>query len=386
MDPAKRQKLIDKGNAIDYVVAFAANAGGDSGVSKPFEILRVGTYKRGARTVDVTSGDLDAAISNFNRWKEMGQEVPVDYDHAFSEGREAPAAGWYVSMERRDDSIYATVRWTDKAREEITSHQYRFFSPEFTKAFVSETGEQEGFTILAGALTNRPFLRGMTPVALSQDVAQAMASWTIERLDDLADDQDAGAADTRPSVGLKTDKPEKFTVEIDGVEKEFTSDEIVAMHQAKAEADEKIAEAQRERDAKAAEANASKSQVESLTTRVDEMETRDKDRDFKEIFKQAQREGRLDSKEETEKTWRETFTALSAEKTQALIEQVPAETIPFTPEGRPGSGDQSAVPKGQHAESFKINQRVEKYMQEHPDVDFDTALSTVRGQMAEVNE
>jgi phage I-like protein len=380
--PEDRQKLKDNGTALDYVVAFAANASGDSGVSKPFEILRVGDFKRGDRAVPISSEDLDQAVANFNRWKEMGQEIPVDYDHAFSEGRESPAAGWYVSLERRQDSLYATVRWTDKAREEITSNQYRFFSPEFSKSFVSETGESEGFTILAGALTNRPFLRGMTPVALSQDVAQAMASWTIEKLEDLDDKDPTRVADTSPRVGLKNDKTEKFKVEIDGEEKEFTSEEIVAMHSAKAEADEAVAKAEKERDEKAAEAKANASSVEKLSTRVDEMEKRDKDRDFAEIFKQAQREGRLDAKEDTEKTWRETFDALGAEKTKALIEQVPAETIPFTAEGRTGSGDQAAVPKGVDPEGFKLNQRVETYMREHPDVEFNQALETVRGEMA----
>jgi phage I-like protein len=369
---------------IDYVVAFALDGSGESGVSKPFEVLRVGEYKRGARQVPVTSADLDKAVENFNRWKAMGQEIPVDYDHAFNEGREAPAAGWYASLERKGDSLWATVRWTQKAQDEIRSEQYRFFSPEFAKNYTSETGEPEGFTILAGALTNRPFLRGMTPVALNQEVEQAITAWTIERVEALAAEESSGVADTPAEMAdaKKTpgsgDAPETFKVEIDGAEKELTADEIVALHQKAATAD-----SEKDRADKAeAEAKANKSTSETLSTRVETLEQESKDRDFRELFSQMQGQGRIDAKDETETTWRETFDALGAEKTRALMEQVPAETIPLSAQGRSGSSDQGTAPKGVDADRHAMNQKVEQYMAEHPDADIQTAIREVTRQGA----
>ena len=373
-----------KDHPTAHVIAFAVDGSEQNGISKPFEILRVGAFKRGPngeRDVPVTDVDLDEAVANFNRWKSMGQEIPVDYDHAFGEGREAPAAGWFASLIRKGESLWATVRWTKKAQEEIASEQYRFFSPEFSSEFRSETGEEEGFTILAGALTNRPFLRGMTPVALSQEVEREMLAWFAAK---LVAEEPPSRADTRPEMAEETDKdtqPETFKVEIDGAEKEFKAEDIVALSAKAAEADaasEKATEAEKAAKEKAAEAAASKGQVEALSTRIDAAEKREKDRDFAELFKQAQREGRLDAKGETEKTWRETFDALGAEKTKALVEQVPAETIPLSSQGRSGSGEQEAAPKGMHAENFALNQKVEAFMAEHPDKTFDDALAYIQ--------
>ena len=225
----------------------------------------------------------------------------------------------------------------------------------------------------------------MTPVALTQDVEQAMATWTIERLEDLDTEGDpAGVADTRAEVSDKNNT-EKFTVEIDGEKKEFTAEEIVAMNQRVVEADAAKKKAEEDAAEKAAEAKAKDSTIESLTQRVDKMEADSAERDFTELFSQAQREGRVDTKDETRATWLETFKALGAEKMKTLLNQVPAETIPFTAQGRSGDTEQSTVPAGQHPESFKLNQRVEAYMREHPEVDFDKALDTVRGEMAGAN-
>jgi phage I-like protein len=329
----------------------------------------------------VTSEDLDQAIANFNRWKQMGQEIPVDYDHAFSEGREAPAAGWYASLERRGDALWATVRWTAKAREEIASGQYRFFSPEFAREWKSETGDAEGFTIVAGALTNRPFLRGMTPVALNQEVDAEIVAFAIDALEAAAPEQRKGVADTSAEVAEKNDKPEveTFKVEIDGEEKELTADEVVALHAKAADADAAEAKAKE----KEAEAKAAGKNVETLSTRIETLEEDAKERDFKELFTDVGlRPGRFKAGEESEKTWRETFDALGKEKTKALMEQVPPETIPLSQQGRAGSSEQEAVPDGVAVESFKLNQKVEAYMAEHPDVDFNAALDTVRGQMS----
>lgn len=363
-----------KAEDLDYIVGFAAS-GTKTGASKAFEILRVGDFKRGSRSVPVTADDLDQAIANFNRWKALGQEIPVDYDHAFAEGRESPAAGWYESLERKGDKLYATVRWTDKARQQIADKEYRFFSPEFSKAFTSEEGDLEGFTILAGALTNRPFLRGMTPVALSQEVGDAIGEWFTEMFEQLDAGSGGDVADTPGEVDDDKNKngngeAEKFKVEIDGETKEFTAEEVIALHQEKVDAEKKASDAE-------AEAKANKNSNETLSTRLDTMEKREKDRDFSDIFSQAKREGRVDSKEDTEKTWRETFDALGTEKTKTLLQQVPAETIPMSAQGRAGSGDQPAAPKGQHEESFRINQAVETYMGEHPEITFKQALDKV---------
>jgi phage I-like protein len=368
------------------VVAFAA-AGGTDGISKPFEILHVGDFKRGTRSVPVSSADLDKAVENFNRWKSMGQEIPIDYDHAFAEGRESPAAGWYNSIERQGDALFATVKWNSKAREEIQSGAYRFFSPEFSSNYANETGDAEGFTILSGALTNRPFLRGMTPVALNQEVEDEIVAWAKSSADEYAvtlaeklhqehHEELERAADTR-DVSDKN-KTEKFTVKIGDEEKEFTAEEIVAMSQKAATADDEKARA----DKAQAEADANKRNSETLSTRVESLEKESKDRDFGEIFSQAQRSGRVDAKDETKTAWRETFDALGADKTKALIEQIPAETIPFTSLGSGHTPRDPQVGKdGVDPDREVMNQRVNEYLDKNPDASMAHAIAHVEQEM-----
>lgn len=136
--------------------------------SKPFEILRVGEWVKSGRPTTITEADLDQAVANFEAWQQRGAEVSVDYDHGFHERGDSRAAGWIKSLVRRGQSLFAQVSWTAIAAEMIRKREYRAFSAEFDKNWTDEEGQRNGFTILAGALTNRPFLRGMTHVALSQ--------------------------------------------------------------------------------------------------------------------------------------------------------------------------------------------------------------------------
>ncbi len=97
-----------------------------------------------------------------------GAEVPIDYDHSFQRHGVSKAAGWLSSLRRQGNALVATAKWTGEAADAIRSGAYRFFSPEFANNFKDESGRSKGFTVLSGALTNRPFLKGMTPVALSE--------------------------------------------------------------------------------------------------------------------------------------------------------------------------------------------------------------------------
>ena len=113
-------------------------------------------------------------IANFERMKLAAKDeefLPMDYNHASlsSDSEEAKASGWFLGLMLGDDGLYADVRWTKKAAEYIEAKEYKYISPEFTEAFVDEHGvEFEGPTLLAAALTNRPFLKGMAPAALSE--------------------------------------------------------------------------------------------------------------------------------------------------------------------------------------------------------------------------
>ena len=160
---------------IDNNLIFTAAPG-----SEPFEVLRAGSYLKGGQRIEISEADLDRAVANFASEQRRGAEIPVDYDHSFAEGGGSKAAGWFTELVRRGRALWARVSWTPDAAEMIASGEYRYFSPEFSPHASDEHGEGLGFTILAGALTNRPFLRGMTPVALSQAHAEDVERLTAE--------------------------------------------------------------------------------------------------------------------------------------------------------------------------------------------------------------
>lgn len=368
--------LIPEGWSTDaddlgYMVAFAAaGAEGGDGVSESFEVLRAGEYDRGGRKLSITEDDLDKAVANFNRTTEEGGEIPVDYDHSFGERGDSTAAGWFTELVRKGKSLFARVKWTTRAAEQIRNREYRFFSPEFTKDWRNEKGDPEGFTVLAGALTNRPFLRGMTPVALSQEVESAgfaaMAATLEAATDRLAQLESGDGDETPPRVPAEKDKKpeptEKFKVEIDGEEREFTAEEIVELHAKAAKADE--AEEKSKKD---------KPKVEKLSQRVDELSDELDSERFGTAYKEALRLGQVDAKPETRETWDQRLEKFGLEETKKLLEEQPKGKVPVGgPEGR-GGGEQgfSTAPDGVDEETHKLDQRAQEIVAEKFDGDDD---------------
>lgn len=98
-------------------------------------------------------------------------EIPVDYDHAES-GVGTKAAGWFTGeteIRQAEDASYrlwAQVRWTSVAAEEIRDGAWKRISPEMTFA---EKDPKTGLltkakSIIAATLTNRPHFKQLAPV------------------------------------------------------------------------------------------------------------------------------------------------------------------------------------------------------------------------------
>jgi len=99
-------------------------------------------------------------------------EIPVDYDHAES-GVGTKAAGWFTGETdiRKDDDgshrLWAKVRWTSVAADEIRDGAWKRISPEMTFADKDpKTGLlTNALRIIAATLTNRPHFKQLAPVA-----------------------------------------------------------------------------------------------------------------------------------------------------------------------------------------------------------------------------
>lgn len=95
-------------------------------------------------------------------------------DLATPTGGAAPARGWIVALQSRDDGIWGQVEWTGTGRQMIEDRQYRGVSPVITHR---KDGTVTG--ILRASLTNTPNLTGMVSLhhqtENDMDLRQALA-------------------------------------------------------------------------------------------------------------------------------------------------------------------------------------------------------------------
>ena len=97
--------------------------------------------------------------------KVRGIDLAIDYGH--QSGKEA--AGWVTSAEARQDGLWLFVEWTKEAANKIRAGEYRYFSPEYMDSWIHpQTQEKFKDVMVGGGLTNRPFLKNIMPVNLSE--------------------------------------------------------------------------------------------------------------------------------------------------------------------------------------------------------------------------
>lgn len=98
----------------------------------------------------------------------ISKDPDIDYEHKMGpEG--GKAAGWVKQAEARADGLYLYVEWTPEAVKKLKDREYRYFSPEFVDEFVHpKTKKLHKDVVLGGALTNRPFLKDILPINLSE--------------------------------------------------------------------------------------------------------------------------------------------------------------------------------------------------------------------------
>ena len=100
----------------------------------------------------------------------------VDYEHAslYPTGEPTPAAGYVQRLEQRSDGLWALVEFTERAAGMIKAGEYRFCSGVFAfERRDRQTGDVIPCMLDSIALTNRPFIDGQEPIALSQNARAA---------------------------------------------------------------------------------------------------------------------------------------------------------------------------------------------------------------------
>lgn len=137
------------------------------------EVAKCGEWHgHAAGSFELTTDVLDGFIATFAAQK---NPIPFTYEHPdyAPDGSPIKAAGWVHKLERRGDSLWALVTWTEAAAAMIKSGEYQFcsivFSPEAADRATGET-RPELFEI---GMVNRPFIDGLQPLAASRVASTA---------------------------------------------------------------------------------------------------------------------------------------------------------------------------------------------------------------------
>jgi hypothetical protein len=120
----------------------------------------------GVTTVNKYSGMKFA--ENFNK-NVYGQDILTDYEHGLDKAKGRKASGKYLKIEPRNDGVYGLIQFTEEAVKEIENGEWNYFSTEhYPKWTHPSTGDKHMDVITGGALTNKPWVKGMLPLNFSE--------------------------------------------------------------------------------------------------------------------------------------------------------------------------------------------------------------------------
>jgi len=138
---------------------------------KEIQILKPGTWDHPEYgLIKITQKDIEKFVENFN--KSIRRDLPIDVEHKTTEG----AVGWFKQLiNKGKDGLWATVEWTKQGRQLLKDKVFKYFSPEFYSTYKDpETGESFKNVLVGGALTNRPYFKGLKAIVLSELTAVHM--------------------------------------------------------------------------------------------------------------------------------------------------------------------------------------------------------------------
>lgn len=188
---------------------------GDNAASRTcwIDLAYLGTWK-GHADGEFTL-DREAFESCIAAFKAQATPISLDYEHAslMADGQPKPAAGYVQDLQVRGDHLYALVELTERAAALVKAGEYRFCSGVFAfNAADPKSGDPHPCVLDSIALTNRPFIDGQKPIALTRS--------------------------TIPMSKISREAIESGLDQLDG--KEFTPEQLAALIEALA----KMAEAQ----------------------------------------------------------------------------------------------------------------------------------------------
>jgi ATP-dependent Clp protease, protease subunit len=120
------------------------------------------------RGVEITEATLHSLKGNFEA-NVRGQDISIDYTHENDNG-EKPAGAWIKSLSVEESNLYAMVEFTPLAEKMIKDKEFKYLSVEIDPLYQDEKGKMFSNVLLGGTFTNRPAVKGLDPIKLSETI------------------------------------------------------------------------------------------------------------------------------------------------------------------------------------------------------------------------
>jgi len=170
---------------------------------------------------------FEAILNAFAQDKEKKSEVDdggvllADYDHFSNDpNQKSEAAGWIEDLQRRDDGLYAKIRWSTSGAKAVRGGDYRYVSPVWNREDVEQIDKDtiRPLRIDRIGLTNDPNIKGMRPLRNRWTVTDApLVETRKERLERITNsvfgndgqaDRVLNSSRTATSEDLRKNPPE----------------------------------------------------------------------------------------------------------------------------------------------------------------------------------
>lgn len=344
------------------------------------EIMREGNWEHPSYgDFQITSNTINSIIKNFKD-KVRGIDISFDLEHGAT-SHKGEAVAWVKDLVKKGKSLIALVEWTEFGKKKVQEKSFKYFSPEFKFLYTdAETGKVYNNVLLGGGLTNRPFIKNMSPVMLSEDI-------NID-LEGLVPCNPANITENKEEVNKSMNKKLLEILQLsEGSTEDAITNAIIKLNESAsklAETETKLSETEtklsetetklNEAEAENIKLKAGKSDVEktniALSEKVEAIELKLKEADWNSIETKALSEGKLT------KPMLETFKSqymVAPEATAKIIDCLQ----PVVALNELGSSKGNTMEETKDDAVREFNEKVEEYSTKH-DMSYTDALIEVK--------
>lgn len=140
--------------------------------------LPIGTYQHPVYGKMQITADKIRAFADGVKAKVRGIEPSINYMHGSAGGGDGEAAGWVKDADARVDGLWLFVEWVAEAAQKIKEKKFRYFSAEYHDKWTDAAGKVYNDVLFGGALTNRPYMKNLLPINLSEATVESLVEFS----------------------------------------------------------------------------------------------------------------------------------------------------------------------------------------------------------------